>query len=246
MLRSLKVPVALIVPCYNEEATIPFLKEKLERLKEHIESRYDFHYVFVDDASTDATLDVLKHHFSAWPNVTFLKNQTNLGIAGATLNGIRSTAADIVCSIDCDCTFDPEHLAVMLPLLTDGVDVVTASPYHPEGGVDGVPVWRITLSKGASVLYRTVLKQKLASYTTCCRVYRRSAIQDVTLRHSDFVGITEILARMDFNGARVVEVPAVLGTRQYGQSKMRVLRTALGHLDLLSRCALARLRLSSL
>ena len=50
-------------------------------------------------------------------------------------------------------------LGKMVPLLTDGVDLVTASPYHPSGAVKNVPGWRLLLSKGSSFLYRRVLRQ---------------------------------------------------------------------------------------
>ena len=64
----------------------------------------------------------------------------------------------------------------MLPLMTGSVDLVTASPYHKDGGVRNVPGWRLFLSRGASFLYRRVLRSKLDTYTSCFRVYRRSSV----------------------------------------------------------------------
>jgi hypothetical protein len=110
--------------------------------------------------------------------------------------------------MDCDCTYDPHELAKMIPLLADGVDMVTASPYHEQGAVRNVPEWRLALSKTLSRCYRVVLHQRLATYTSCFRVYRRSALTGLTLRHEGFLGVAEMLGRLDLRGSRIVEYPA--------------------------------------
>jgi hypothetical protein len=121
------------------------------------------------------------------------------------------------------------------------VDLVTASPYHEKGRVKNVPAWRLSLSRGASFLYRFVLHTKLATYTSCFRVYRRSALLGIELRETGFLGVAETLGRLDLKGAGIVEYPATLEVRIFGQSKMKVLRTILGHLRLMAR--LLRMRL---
>jgi hypothetical protein len=130
----------------------------------------------------------------------------------------------------------------MLPLFQDGVDLVTASPYHPRGAVLNVPGWRLFLSKGLSRLYRVVLRQDLATFTSCFRVYRRSAILGLQLEQHGFLGIAEMLGALSMSGSRIVECPAVLEVRLLGRSKMKILRTILGHLRLLARFSSLRLR----
>jgi hypothetical protein len=129
----------------------------------------------------------------------------------------------------------------MIPLLAPGIDLVTASPYHPQGRVRNVPGWRLLLSRGASFLYRRVLRQKLHTYTSCFRVYRRSAVAALEVRETGYLGIAEMLGRLDLQGARVVEHPATLEVRMLGCSKMKTLRTIRGHLRLLARLAWLRL-----
>jgi dolichol-phosphate mannosyltransferase len=143
--------------------------------------------------------------------------------------------------MDCDCTYDPHELGRMIPLLTDDVDVVTASPYHPAGKVKNVPQWRLFLSKGLSRLYRLVLRQRLHTYTSCFRVYRRRATVGVTLQRGGFFGVTEMLGRLDLAGHRIVEYPTTLEARVLGRSKMKILQTIGGHLTLLAH--FIRLRL---
>jgi len=125
----------------------------------------------------------------------------------------------------------------MAELLTEGVDMVVASPYHPEGAVEGVPAWRLTLSRLASSLYRCLLHNKLHTYTSCVRVCRRRAVAELPQTHPGFVGIVELLWSLDARGGRILEHPARLTVRRFGQSKMRVTRTIYQHLKLLARIA---------
>ncbi len=127
----------------------------------------------------------------------------------------------------------------MIPLLSRRRRVVTASPYHPQGRVKNVPSWRLGLSRGASFLYRRVFRQKLHTYTSCFRVYRRTALQGLEIDEGGFLGVAEMLGRLDLEGARIVEHPAVLEVRIFGQSKMKAARAVLGHLQLMTRLAVA-------
>ncbi len=157
-----------------------------------------------------------------------------MGVAAGIMTGIREAQTQLVCSMDCDCTYDPHELLNMLPLMTDPVDLVTASPYHRDGGVRNVPGWRLFLSRGASFLYRRVLHTKLDTYTSCFRVYRRSSFTGIHLRESGFLGIAEMLGRVDLGGGKIVEFPAVLEVRLFGISKMKTVKTIAGHLKLLT------------
>ena len=234
-------PITVVIPCYNEELVLPYLANTLRSVEATLEKAYDLRFIFVDDCSTDKTWESLHQLFGDKANVKFVRHQTNMGVAAGILTGLRNAETEIVCSMDCDCTYDPHELQNMIPLLTEGVDMVTASPYHPQGGVRNVPAWRLSLSKGASFLYGKVLKQKLHTYTSCFRVYRRSAVADLNVKENGFLGVAEILGRLDLRGAKIVEHPAMLEVRLFGWSKMKVARTILGHLKLLSRLLAMRI-----
>jgi glycosyltransferase involved in cell wall biosynthesis len=239
---EIRQAVSIVIPCYNEELVLPYLANTLKSVESDLESDYDLRFIFVDDCSTDKTWDSLQQLFSEKKNVKILRHQQNMGVAAGILTGARHAETEIVCSMDCDCTYDPHELRNMIPLLQKGVDMVTASPYHPQGGVRNVPAWRLSLSKASSFLYRQVLRQKLHTYTSCFRVYRRSAVADLNIIENGFLGVAETLGRLDLRGAKIVEHPAVLEVRLFGWSKMKVLRTILGHLKLLSRLFTLRLR----
>jgi glycosyltransferase involved in cell wall biosynthesis len=234
--------MSIVVPCFNEELVLSYLSNTLRSVETHLSERYSVHFVFVDDGSLDGTFDGLRRLFGHKDNCAFIRHSRNKGVAAAILTGVKSAETEIVCSIDCDCTYDPHELINMIPLLKDEVDLVTASPYHPRGKVRNVPGWRLALSRIASYLYRRVLRQKLYTYTSCFRVYRKSMTRELSLSESGFLGIAEMLGRLDLRGAKVVEYPTILEVRLFGRSKMKTLRTIGGHLRLLVRLLAMRVR----
>ena len=241
--RSAVVPrpnVTVVVPCFNEQASLPFLANTLEQLEKDLAGSWQLNFVLVDDGSLDDTWRSLQTLFGSRPNCQILRHERNRGIAAAILTGLAAARTEIVACIDSDCTYDPQELRRMLPLMTDDVDCVTASPYHPEGGVQNVPPWRLLLSRSASRLYRLVLRHKLWTYTSCFRVYRRHAVAGLIVRESGFLGVTEILGALDLAGGRIVEYPTVLNVRLFGNSKMRALRAVAGHLRLMAGFVAAR------
>jgi len=235
------VTISVVIPCYNEEPTLPYLANTLRSVEANLRENYQPEFIFVDDASTDKTFDKLKELFGKKENVKIIRHETNRGVAAGIMSGIRAAKTEVVCSMDCDCTYDPHELENMIPLLTNGVDLVTASPYHKSGGVRNVPEWRLFLSKGASFLYRRALRSKLDTYTSCFRVYRRSSVVDLEIKEKGFLGVAELLGKLDLRGGKILEHPAVLEVRLFGFSKMKTARTIFGHLGLLTRLSKERL-----
>jgi polysaccharide deacetylase family protein (PEP-CTERM system associated) len=240
-IQNPKSKISIVIPCYNEEASLPYLANTLRNLEAGLsEKSYQTNFIFVDDCSTDATFGKLNELFGRRQNVKILRHASNEGVAAGIMTGLREAETEIVCSMDCDCTYDPRELENMLPLLTEDVDLVTASPYHRDGGVRNVPGWRLFLSKGASFLYRRVLRSKLDTYTSCFRVYRRASFVDLEIQEKGFLGVAEMLGQLDLNGGKIVEHPSVLEVRLFGISKMKTARTVIGHLKLLTRLSKTR------
>jgi polysaccharide deacetylase family protein (PEP-CTERM system associated) len=232
------VPVSLVVPVYNERQNITYLSRTLLAFRARLAARYRIHFVIVDDASTDETWSLLDAHFGKVPDCLLLRHPENRGVAAALMTGLKNAPTEIVCSIDGDCSYDPGTLAKMIPLIDDA-EMVTASPYHPQGSVRNVPGWRLLLSKTLSRLYSAILADRVHTFTSCCRVYKRSAMLDLDLKHGGFLGVAEMLIETKRRGRRVVEVPATLESRLLGESKMKIVRTIGGHLGLLRRLALS-------
>ncbi len=234
-------PVSIVVPCYNEQESLPYLAKTLTSVEKRLNDiGFRSELIFVDDKSQDDTLNVLESLFGNRSSVQIIRHEANKGVAGGIMTGIRAAKTELVCSIDCDCTFDPHELVKMIPLMKGGVDMVTASPYHRDGGVQNVPAWRLLLSKGASVLYRCVLRTKIASYTSCFRVFRRSSMVDINPTAPGFHGVPEMLGLLDLKGGKIVEFPTVLAVRLFGASKMKTVKTIVGTVKLLSHLAILR------
>jgi glycosyltransferase involved in cell wall biosynthesis len=235
------IPVTLVVPLYNEAETVAYLKGTLTDLRRKLGRRYRVHFILVDDASTDSTPQQLKSLFGTFSDCQLLRHEQNTGGAGAIMTGIRAAGTEIVASIDCDCSYDPNDLELMIPMI-ESADLVTASPYHPQGHVFNVPPWRLFLSRRLSRMYSSLLGNATYTYTSCFRVYRKSAVETLDIQHRGFLGVAEFLIRLRLKGGRIVEYPTTLESRLFGESKMKIVRTIFSHLGLLRELAFLRLR----
>jgi len=234
-------PVTLVVPLYNEEANIPYMRGTLLDLRRRLERRYRIHFNLVDDGSSDATWERLSERFRDFPDCQVLRHPKNAGVAAAILTGLRHAPTEIVASIDCDCSYDPNDLEGMIPMIAEA-DLVTASPYHPQGQVYNIPPWRLFLSQSLSWMYSLLLGKSIHTYTSCFRVYRRSAVEGLRVEHGGFLGVAEILIRLRLQGGRIVEYPNTLESRLFGESKMKIARTIWSHLGLLRELAILKVR----
>jgi len=231
--------VSVVVPIFNEEDGIGLLYEKLFKLKGLLESTYRLEFIFVDDGSSDSTVERLKQQF-AGTQVPFqiVEHGRNKGVGAAFRSGFQVCSGKLICTIDADCTYSPEGLKELLTALeSTGTDIAVASPYHPDGGVEGVPWWRLALSRRCSAMYRWASPLKLYTYTSIFRAYRCEVIRNVSFSADGFVSAAEILLAAGRQGYRVTEVPMVLRARSIGRSKMKVLRTIISHLRTLSSFA---------
>ena len=224
--------ITVVVPLYNEESNVAFLRGNLLGARRKLSKRYKVRFILVNDGSSDGTRKELEQRFAGFKGCKIVHHDQNAGVAAAILTGIRNAETETVASIDCDCSYDPNDLEKMIPMLASA-DMVTASPYHPEGKVFNVPPWRLFLSRTLSRMYSSVLKSTIHTYTSCFRVYRKRAVESLPVRQGGFLGIAEMLIRLRLAGGRIVEFPTTLEARLFGESKMKILRTIRRHLGLL-------------
>jgi glycosyltransferase involved in cell wall biosynthesis len=102
--------MTIVVPCYNEEASLPLFYQEVLRVASLIPS-VDLDFVFVDDGSTDGTLSVLRGLATNDPRVRYLSFSRNFGKEAAILAGLRASKGDFVALMDADLQ-DP---AALLP-----------------------------------------------------------------------------------------------------------------------------------
>ncbi len=235
--------LSFIIPCYNEADNVNKLHDELLPVIENIvlkgwdsatdESR-SAEMIFVDDGSRDDTLVLLQKSFENIhiPDLLFkyLQHPLNLGLGAAIRTGFSGADGDIIVTIDSDGTYEFSEIPALLACLTTGVDIVTASPYHPNGGVIGVPSYRLFLSRSSSFIYRILLNWHVYTYTCLFRAYRSKVIRNVRFNANDFLGGTELLVKAMLKGYVVSEFPAVLHKRMYGVSKAKIRQTIASHL----------------
>jgi dolichol-phosphate mannosyltransferase len=235
--------LSLVIPCYNESESIDQLVGQLTVIRPQLERRGPFEIVFVDDGSTDDTYDRLRAAFAGWGDVLIVQHGRNRGLGAALRTGFAHARGDIIVTTDSDGTYPFTTIPALLDRLTADVDIVTASPYHPQGGVEGVPAYRLLFSKGASFLYRVFVNPRLHTYTAMYRAYRREVIEDIPTSADGFLMVTELIVGALLAGYRVAEFPAVLRVRRYGQSKARVWQITRSHLRYQAHVLLQRLHL---
>ena len=173
----------------------------------------------------------------------FLKHKINLGLGAAIRTGFNHADGDIVVTVDSDGTYEFSEIPALLACLTPGIDIVTASPYHPKGSVIGVPAQRLVLSRTSSLIYRFLVSWQIYTYTCLFRAYRSKVIKDIHFGSDGFLAGTEILVNSILKGYRVAEYPAVLHKRMYGSSKAKIAQTILSHLGFQGRVLLHRMQI---
>lgn len=231
--------VTLVVPCFNEQDSLPPLFERLDRM---LVAYPGWEVLFVNDGSRDTTAAVLETEVPKRTWARSVDHPRNLGLGAAMHTAFDNTRdSAIVCTIDCDCTYPPERVIELVRELGEA-DIATASPWHPSLETADVPWLRQLLSRGVSVLYRLALGRRIYTISSIFRAYRREVLDRVRFDSNGFPAVTEILVKAMLAGYRVTEVPIPLGTRQHGVSKMSVPRAIRGHLDLLAKTVVWKLR----
>lgn len=232
--------LSIVVPCFNEAEGLGQLADRLQFLQSTFDGKWVLEVILVDDGSSDNTWLGLQDLFAQHKWCRLVRHDLNRGITASIRTGIEHATNELVVSIDADCTYDPIQIRALVDSMSDEVAMVTASPYHPQGEVVGVPRWRLALSRMASTGYGMLLGTSLHTYTSCFRLYRKSVIAQLPDCNGGFVGVAEMLWQIQQQGGNIVEVPARLTSRKIGFSKMRTLPVIIAHLKLMARILVGR------
>ena len=114
--------VSIVLPVFNEEELIATTINKLEK---YVETRNErFELIFVNDGSTDRTVQIIKNHASRKPNIKLVNFSRNFGHQLAITAGIRYTSGSAVVVMDADLQDSPEIISKMISMWQQGSDVV--------------------------------------------------------------------------------------------------------------------------
>jgi len=116
--------ISIVVPCYNEEESIPLFFKRMESVAETMPG-VAFELIFVDDGSKDHTLQVLRELARAHGHVRYISFSRNFGKEAALLAGLEASTGDFVAVMDADLQHPPELLPQMLEgIVEEGFDCV--------------------------------------------------------------------------------------------------------------------------
>jgi glycosyltransferase involved in cell wall biosynthesis len=185
--------VSLIVPVFNAEATLRPLFERIGRVRR--QSDLDFEFVFVDDASTDGSLAILRDIRNNAANVVVIANPVNRGQAEATLAGIAIASNDIVVTLDDDLKHQPEDIPRMLALLDGaGPDSLVMGTFAAEHRA----LWRVVAGIGSNAISNLFLDRPLPLRLTPFCAFRKHLCEDFASdRNHGFALITELVQAAD-------------------------------------------------
>lgn len=115
--------ISIIVPCYNEEASIPLFYKEVTRVLQSLGRPYEI--VFVNDGSSDKTLETVRQFSQQDPHISYLSFSRNFGKESALLAGLCNVDGDYVAMMDADLQDPPSLLPQMLSILeTEDYDCV--------------------------------------------------------------------------------------------------------------------------
>jgi dolichol-phosphate mannosyltransferase len=232
--------LTIIIPCFNESDSIPVLRDELSPVVAALRRDRSVEVVFVDDGSSDNTGDLLESAFAGDADVRVVRHDRNRGLGAALRTGYGQSRGRVVVTADSDATYSFGLIEPLLERIQAGADIATGSCYHPDGGIENVPAYRILFSRSASMIYRLIVDRHIHTYTCMFRAYRRPVLDSVELHADGFLGVTELLVKAVLLGYSVAELPCTLRVRRYGASKAKLARTTRAHLTFQAQVALSR------
>ena len=110
--------VSIIVPCYNEEESLPLFYRAISNVQKSI-SEYSFEILFVDDGSKDNTLSIIKNLAQKNSDIKYISFSRNFGKEAAIYAGLKASSGDYVAIMDADLQDPPQLLPQMLRYITE-------------------------------------------------------------------------------------------------------------------------------
>ena len=128
--------VSIIVPCYNEEAALPYFLKEIKKTEAELQNAYGcrFELIFINDGSKDNTLSVLRDFAKNDPSVRYLSFSRNFGKEAAMYAGLKYATGGYVALMDADLQHPPSMLSEMYEGLQSGeYDCVAARRMNRNG-----------------------------------------------------------------------------------------------------------------
>jgi glycosyltransferase involved in cell wall biosynthesis len=213
--------ISIIVPAYNEEATISIVIDKLLNLT--FINNIKKEIIIVNDCSIDHTenliQDIIKRNEGV--EIVYLKHEKNSGKGAAIHTGIKNATGDYLIIQDADLEYDPDEINKLLKPVIDGyADVVYGSRF-----IGGSPhrilfFWHTIGNKFLTFLSNLFTNLNLTDMETCYKLFKTSIIKNITLNEKRFGFEPEITTKIArIKNIRIYEVGISYYGRTYAEGK---------------------------
>lgn len=223
--------LSLVIPVYNEVDNLrPLWGEITEAL---VGRDLDYEIIFIDDGSTDGSVDVMEALAAEDPRVVAIVFRRNFGQTAAFAAGFRHASGGVIVTMDADRQNDPADIPALLEKLEEGCDVVNGWRQARKDPF----LFRKLPSKIANRLIARASGVRLHDRGCSLRAFRASVVRDLHLYGEMHRFIPEMV---NFAGYSMTEVPVSHRPRVAGDSKYGLSRTFRVILDLITVLFLRR------
>ena len=204
--------LTVVVPCFNESATI------VEVLESVLASPHVREVIVIDDASTDATVTLLQTVVD--PRVVVLLQSVNQGKGAAIRRGFAQASSAYVVIQDADLEYSPdEYGALLAPLKAGKADVVYGSRFLSGGAHRVLYFWHSVGNHFLTLLSNAMTNLNLTDMETCYKVFRREVLDSLQLEEDRFGIEPELTAKIAAGKWRIYEVGISYSGRTYEEGK---------------------------
>lgn len=120
----MKKKISILTPCFNEEGNVEELYKQVKAQFEALKARYDYEHIFIDNASEDRTVEILKGIAAKDKNVKIIVNASNFGHIRSPFHGMKQCYGDAVMLMVADLQDPPELIPEFLAKWEEGHQVV--------------------------------------------------------------------------------------------------------------------------
>ena len=216
--------ISVVVPLLNEEHSLDALHHQIAAALDPRGEPWEI--VFVDDGSTDGSLDVLTRLHDEATNVVVVHLRRNFGKAAALQAGFLEASGDVVVTIDADLQDDPAEIPQLLAKLDEGFDLVSGWKARRND-----PWSRRFLSKIFNRATAIISGVHLHDVNCGLKAYKAEVLRGMRL-YGELHRFIPVLA--SYRGFRVAEIPVNHRPREHGRSRYGLNRYLRGFFDLLS------------
>src|SRR5215213_3211379 len=218
------LPLSLIIPVYNEEQNLPLLMDAI--CKALVPLRKDWEVIFVDDGSSDGSLNILENLVARNPeHVRVVVFRRNFGQTAAIEAGIDHAGGDTIVLLDADLQNDPADIPMLLAKLDEGYDLVSGWRKDRKDN----RLTRTIPSNLANGLISWTTGVHLHDYGCTLKAYRRDALEGFRL-YGEMHRFIPVFAHSV--GAKITELPVHHHARKFGKANYGLERTIKIILDL--------------